>query len=137
MQNIIAFQIKLCYLKNPLSQPMTQTMLYKLLLIPGAILLNLSLLYTIVQFAPAEGEGTLSFPSSLDDIRRLSAILNTYNSHHPLYVLLLFSSAYLFKQTFAGDLLILIGPYLSLLCSDWSTLSLLCSDWSVHLNADF
>ena len=77
-------------------------MLYKLLLIPGAILLNLSLLYTIAQSAP-EGGGSLAFPSSLDDIRALSATLTAYNSHHPLYVLLLFSSAYLFKQTFAGE----------------------------------
>ena len=74
--------------------------MYKLLLIPVAILLNLTLLYIIVQFAPAGG-GHLSFPSSLDDIRSLSSTLISYNSAHPGYVLLLFSTAYLFKQTYA------------------------------------
>ena len=78
-------------------------MMKKLLLVPLAIVLNLALLYIIVQLAPdtKDGEKQLSFPSSLDDIRRLSVILNDYNTNHPHYVLLLFSLAYVFKQTFA------------------------------------
>ena len=77
-------------------------MVKKLLLVPLAIVLNLALLYIIVQFAPdTYGENNLSFPSSLDDIRKLAIILNNYNTNHPHYVLLLFSLAYVFKQTFA------------------------------------
>jgi len=75
-------------------------MFQKLLLVPLAALSSLALLYTLVLQAPHEG-GQLSFPSSLEDIRTLSTVLNTYSSSHPQYVLLLFSSAYLFKQTFA------------------------------------
>jgi len=75
-------------------------MFQKLLLVPLAVIISLALLYTIVLYAP-HGGGELSFPSSLEHIRALSAVLNTYNTSHPQYVLLLFSSAYLFKQTFA------------------------------------
>ena len=40
----------------------------------------------------------LYFPSSLEDIRSLAGVLGVYHQLHPQYVLLLFSSAYLFKQ---------------------------------------
>ena len=74
----------------------------KLLLIPLAIAVNLTLLYVIALLAPEGGsEEGLKFPGSLDDIRSLAVILNTYNTNHPGYVLTLFSLAYLFKQTFA------------------------------------
>ena len=43
-------------------------------------------------------EGLLYFPSSLEDIRSLAGVLGVYRQLHPQYVLLLFSSAYLFKQ---------------------------------------
>jgi len=75
-------------------------MLQKLLVVPLAAVSSLTLLYTLVLNAP-HGGGGLSFPSSLEDIRALSTVLNSYSSSHPQYVLLLFSSAYLFKQTFA------------------------------------
>ena len=42
--------------------------------------------------------GSLFFPSSLEDIRLLASTLGSYKQLHPHYVLLLFSSAYLFKQ---------------------------------------
>jgi len=71
----------------------------KLMLVPLAILLNLAILYGVVSLAP-DGE-TLTFPASLDDIRKLAVILNNYNSNNPTYVFILFSLAYLFKQTFA------------------------------------
>jgi len=71
----------------------------KLMFVPLAILLNLAVLYFVMSLAP-DGE-TLTFPASLDDIRKLAIILNNYNSNNPTYVLILFSLAYLFKQTFA------------------------------------
>jgi len=74
----------------------------KLFLVPLAVVSNLALLYITVQFAPEEGgDGRLSFPSSLEDIRSLSVLLNNYSRNNPTYVLVLFSMAYLFKQTFA------------------------------------
>ena len=42
--------------------------------------------------------GLLYFPSSLEDIRSLAGVLGVYRQLHPQYVLLLFSSAYIFKQ---------------------------------------
>eukprot|EP00092_Neocalanus_flemingeri_P108464 GFUD01139299.1.p1 GENE.GFUD01139299.1~~GFUD01139299.1.p1 ORF type:complete len:246 (-),score=54.06 GFUD01139299.1:98-835(-) len=75
-------------------------MIPKLLLVPLAVACSLTLLYLIVLNAP-HGGGELSFPSSLEHIRVLATVLNTYNMSNPRYVLLLFSSSYLFKQTFA------------------------------------
>jgi len=72
----------------------------RLALVPAAVALNLSFLYLIVRNAPGEA-GLLYFPSSLEDIRSLAGVLGVYRQLHPQYVLLLFSSAYLFKQTFA------------------------------------
>ena len=61
----------------------------KLLLVPLAIGVNITLLYVIALLAPEGGSG-LRFPGTLDDIRQLAALLSTYNTHHPGYVLLLF-----------------------------------------------
>jgi len=72
----------------------------KLLLVPAAAASSLVLLYLLVLKAP-HGGGDLKFPGSLEDIRLLATVLNTYSSSHPEYVLMLFSLAYLFKQTFA------------------------------------
>ena len=61
----------------------------KLLLVPLAIGVNITLLYVIALLAPEGGSG-LRFPGTLDDIRQLASLLTTYNTHHPGYVLLLF-----------------------------------------------
>ena len=99
----------------------------KLVLVPLAVVSNLVLLYITLQFAPEDGGGgRLSFPSSLEDIRELSVLLNNYSKNNPTYVLVLFSMAYLFKQTFAvpGSVFLnvlsgaIFGPWLGfLLCS--------------------
>lgn len=54
----------------------------------------------IVSNAP-DKDSLLFFPSNLDDIRSLAVTLGSYNELHPKYVFILFSSAYIFKQTFA------------------------------------
>jgi len=69
----------------------------RLALVPSAITVNLAFLYVVVKNAPGEA-GLLYFPSSLEDIRSLAGVLGVYHQLHPQYVLLLFSSAYLFKQ---------------------------------------
>lgn len=43
----------------------------------------------------------LAFPSTIDELKTLSSLLGGYSKEHPAYVIVLFSSAYLFKQTFA------------------------------------
>jgi len=75
--------------------------LARLGLVPTAIGMSLGILCIVVRNAPGEEESLLYFPSSLEDIRSLAAVLGEYNELHPKYVLTLFSSAYLFKQTFA------------------------------------
>ncbi|XP_072434782.1 transmembrane protein 41A-B-like isoform X2 [Chiloscyllium punctatum] len=43
----------------------------------------------------------LTFPSDLEELRALAGLLQSYRAQHAGYVLLLFCSAYLYKQTFA------------------------------------
>ncbi len=43
----------------------------------------------------------LKFPSDLDELRELAELLQFYKTEHTGYVLLLFCSAYLYKQSFA------------------------------------
>lgn len=49
----------------------------------------------------AEHEYTLKFPSDLDELRELADMLKFYKTEHHGYVVLLFCSAYLYKQSFA------------------------------------
>lgn len=65
----------------------------------------------------------LKFPSDLEELRELAELLKFYKREHTGYVLLLFSSAYLYKQSFAipGSSFLnilagaLFGPYEGLL----------------------
>lgn len=43
----------------------------------------------------------LKFPSDLEELRELAELLQFYKTEHTGYVLLLFCSAYLYKQSFA------------------------------------
>merc|ERR1712037_453994 len=80
--------------------PQIARMAWARLALVAAVAVNLAFLFIIVRNAPGEA-GLLYFPSSLEDIRSLAGVLGVYRQLHPQYVLLLFSSAYLFKQTFA------------------------------------
>ncbi|XP_061697517.1 transmembrane protein 41A-A [Syngnathoides biaculeatus] len=51
--------------------------------------------------SPEDTSSRLKFPSNLEDLRELSALLQFYKTEHTAYVLLLFCSAYLYKQSFA------------------------------------
>uniref|UniRef100_A0A1A7WUX9 Transmembrane protein 41aa n=1 Tax=Iconisemion striatum TaxID=60296 RepID=A0A1A7WUX9_9TELE len=65
----------------------------------------------------------LKFPSDLEELRELAELLQFYKTEHTGYVLLLFCSAYLYKQSFAipGSSLLnilagaIFGPYEGLL----------------------
>ncbi|XP_056285747.1 transmembrane protein 41A-A [Pseudoliparis swirei] len=75
---------------------------------------------------PADSSGEpsrLKFPSNLEELRELSELLQFYKTEHTGYVLLLFCSAYLYKQSFAipGSSFLnvlagaIFGPYQGLL----------------------
>uniref|UniRef100_A0A3B4EWJ4 Transmembrane protein 41A n=1 Tax=Pundamilia nyererei TaxID=303518 RepID=A0A3B4EWJ4_9CICH len=49
----------------------------------------------------AEAGHVLKFPSDLEELRELAELLQFYKTEHTGYVLLLFCSAYLYKQSFA------------------------------------
>ncbi|KAG7227487.1 hypothetical protein INR49_005301 [Caranx melampygus] len=49
----------------------------------------------------AEETSRLKFPSDLEELRELAELLQFYKTEHTAYVLLLFCSAYLYKQSFA------------------------------------
>lgn len=65
----------------------------------------------------------VKFPSDLEELRELAELLQFYKTEHTAYVLLLFCSAYLYKQSFAipGSSLLnilagaIFGPYQGLL----------------------
>ncbi|XP_036623028.1 transmembrane protein 41A [Trichosurus vulpecula] len=69
------------------------------------------------------GPRVLKFPSDLEELRELSDFLQDYKGEHQAYVLLLFCSAYLYKQCFAipGSSFLnilagaLFGPWLGLI----------------------
>lgn len=73
---------------------------------------------------------SLKFPSDLQELKQTARMLRFYNMEHGGFILLLFSSAYLYKQAFAipGSSLLnilagaLFGPWLGLaLCSVLTT----------------
>lgn len=85
---------------------------------------------------PADTESrSLTFPSDLDELRELAEDLQFYKREHQTYVLLLFCSAYLYKQCFAipGSSFLnmlagaLFGPSLGLfLCCTLTSLGATC-----------
>uniref|UniRef100_A0A3B4AD49 VTT domain-containing protein n=1 Tax=Periophthalmus magnuspinnatus TaxID=409849 RepID=A0A3B4AD49_9GOBI len=56
-------------------------------------------LYLLSQYLPSAPR--LKFPSDLEELRELAELLQFYKTEHTGYVLLLFCSAYLYKQSFA------------------------------------
>ncbi|KAF1382467.1 hypothetical protein PFLUV_G00144080 [Perca fluviatilis] len=70
-----------------------------------------------------EPSSRLKFPSDLEELRELAELLQFYKTEHTGYVLLLFCSAYLYKQSFAipGSSFLnilagaIFGPYQGLL----------------------
>merc|ERR1712037_347992 len=58
-------------------------------------------LFVLVNAAPPDAGRDLRFPSDMVQLREVSKVLKGLTETMPTYVLLLFSSAYVFKQTFA------------------------------------
>ncbi|XP_003218471.2 transmembrane protein 41A [Anolis carolinensis] len=105
------------------------------LLLLGAATAGLYLLSARLPGEPRAGSGSLKFPSDLEELQELAEFLRYYNREHHAYVLLLFCSAYLYKQCFAipGSSFLnilggaLFGPWMGLLlCSVLSSVGATC-----------
>ncbi|KAM4607406.1 transmembrane protein 41A-B-like [Polymixia lowei] len=85
------------------------------------------------QHLPAESPGEdageeyrLKFPSDLDELRQLAETLKFYKREHHGYVLLLFCSAYLYKQSFAIPGSSFLNMLAGALFGPWEGLLLAC-----------
>ncbi|XP_055764481.1 transmembrane protein 41A-B-like [Salvelinus fontinalis] len=81
----------------------------------------------------AEGDGDvevveyrLKFPSDLDELRELAEMLQFYKTEHTGYVVLLFCSAYLYKQSFAIPGSSFLNMLAGALFGPWQGLVLAC-----------
>ncbi|XP_077205314.1 transmembrane protein 41A [Paroedura picta] len=80
---------------------------------------------------PRAGSGLLKFPSNLEELRELAEFLQYYNREHHAYVLLLFCSAYLYKQSFAIPGSSFLNILAGALFGPWMGLLLCCALTSV------
>eukprot|EP00094_Tigriopus_californicus_P001659 TCALIF_01605-PA protein Name:"Similar to Tmem41a Transmembrane protein 41A (Mus musculus)" AED:0.02 eAED:0.02 QI:0/-1/0/1/-1/1/1/0/240 len=74
---------------------------HKLGLLLAIFFVSLLWLCALVYFSPLPAETISRFPSTLDEIRATANTLQEFRDDHFGYVILLFASAYLFKQSFA------------------------------------
>lgn len=79
--------------------------MWRLTVIVAIFTLSIAWLYFLATHAPEDDEQTFNFPSSLEELQNTSAklaeMLSKSGRLRSSYVLTLFASAYLFKQTFA------------------------------------
>lgn len=68
----------------------------------------------------------ISFPSNLEELQQLAKVLNSYKAEQTGYVLLLFCSAYLYKQTFAIPGSVFLNVLGGALFGLWRGLPLCC-----------
>lgn len=71
-------------------------------------------------------EQRLKFPSDLSELRELAELLQFYNREHTGYVLLLFCSAYIYKQSFAIPGSSFLNILAGALFGPWQGLVLAC-----------
>ncbi|MGH0128299.1 UNVERIFIED_CONTAM: hypothetical protein FKN15_001273 [Acipenser sinensis] len=69
---------------------------------------------------------TLTFPSDLEELQELAELLKFYKTEHTAYVLLLFCSAYLYKQSFAIPGSSFLNMLAGALFGPWQGLFLAC-----------
>ncbi|XP_072902509.1 transmembrane protein 41A-like [Hemitrygon akajei] len=69
---------------------------------------------------------SLTFPSDLEELRAIAGLLHSYKAQHSSYVLLLFCSAYLYKQTFAIPGSSFLNILAGALFGPWLGLALCC-----------
>ncbi|KAI1898313.1 hypothetical protein AGOR_G00071040 [Albula goreensis] len=69
---------------------------------------------------------SLKFPSDLEELRELAELLQFYKTEHTGYVLLLFCSAYLYKQSFAIPGSSFLNMLVGALFGPWEGLLIAC-----------
>lgn len=72
-------------------------------------------------------EDRIHFPSDLDELRDLAALLNFYKTEHKSYVFVLFCSAYLYKQSFAIPGSSFLNMLAGALFGTWDGLLIACT----------
>ncbi|XP_062599544.1 transmembrane protein 41A-like [Saccostrea cucullata] len=71
-------------------------------------------------------KGDLKFPTSLEDLQSVANLLMMYKEEHFLYVLVLFCSAYIYKQTFAIPGSVFMNLLAGALFGVWRSFPLVC-----------
>ncbi|CAH1392559.1 unnamed protein product [Nezara viridula] len=86
-------------------------------------------LITLSKMAPSLvdfKEESMRFPTSFNDLTRLSALFQAYNKNNRLYMIILFTSAYLYKQTFCIPGSVLLNVLAGAIFGLWTALPLCC-----------
>lgn len=101
--------------------------------IPVVLVTFTSYLYILSTNVPAladdlhqNSSNRLTFPTNMDDLTSLASILKLYKSEHLLYVLTIFCSAYLYKQTFAIPGSVFMNLLGGALFGVWKSFPLVC-----------
>ncbi|XP_077997227.1 transmembrane protein 41A-like [Glandiceps talaboti] len=68
----------------------------------------------------------VSFPTNLEELTSLAALLQRYQAAHQGYILLLFCSAYLYKQAFAIPGSVFLNVLAGALFGPWTSVPLVC-----------
>ncbi|KAI2804585.1 Transmembrane protein 41A [Blomia tropicalis] len=82
----------------------TKILVTRICMLAATLIFSVTWLIVLVVYIRPNNEESnshISFPSNLEELKQMSAVLRFYSIHHPLYCLVLFSSAYIFKQSFA------------------------------------
>ncbi|XP_014292426.1 transmembrane protein 41A [Halyomorpha halys] len=102
------------------------TSLINLLVIFGC---STAWLITLSKMAPSLvefKEESIRFPTSFSDLSRLSALFQAYNKNNRLYMIILFTSAYLYKQAFCIPGSALLNVLGGAIFGLWTALPLCC-----------
>uniref|UniRef100_A0A023FNZ5 Putative conserved plasma membrane protein n=1 Tax=Amblyomma cajennense TaxID=34607 RepID=A0A023FNZ5_AMBCJ len=101
-----------------------------ILLLPVCVAAATGWLYFLATHLPGikneDNASCLKFPSSHQELKDLAALLSSYNEHHSTYVFVLFSSAYLYKQTFAIPGSVFLNVLAGALFGLWKSFLLTC-----------
>lgn len=100
-----------------------------ILWVPMAFTMSASFLYLLSRNPPehtGSDRSALKFPSNFEDLTALASLLQDYKSDNLEYVMLLYCSAYLFKQTFAIPGSFLMNLLGGALFGTWLSFPLVC-----------
>lgn len=102
-----------------------------ILVLPISIAFGTGWLYLLTVLLPSVGNenqaSRLKFPSSHQELKELAELLNSYNKDHATYIMVLFCSAYLYKQTFAIPGSVFLNILAGALFGMWKSFLLTCT----------